>query len=421
MSKSRSIFSWIRDKLEQDYGGRYFSTALQATLEFDPRFARYIFSDFGPKFSSQIIKGLTCGEYQITIEWPYVGRSGKHRRADLAITSTADKKRPIAILEVKYEDHQAKSNLEQTRDYLGLLKQFPECKLVILSKHRLPEQITGQLKRAGGSAASVLWNRIFLRAHEKNNSPIIEWMLAFIKEESMIFHQKLIQRDLRYLMRGGLALPGTGAVGKVLTIEAVRSGPEQMAQLQSNADILCRYIQGICGVGFSQLPRPYFNYHPWLKVDAKGESDGFNRPLNNIAMTFPEKSRIGGEACFGSRTKLKISNSQIWSALEVYYHIEVYDPSRPKAKKRTKVLKKQKKKNWALDVYLCIWAGTDEKADENYSADELYISIKRPPSLEKLQEWLAKSAKKLFRELAKKHPEAAVRKAFGNLHKAIKI
>jgi len=99
----KSFFSRFKDKLNMDYGGRYFALLLREIIKEEPSVNSAVFPSLNKSDQNKI---RTSGE--IHVEYPFPGFNGRKRRADLAILIDG---KIEALLEVKYEDEKNKKKM----------------------------------------------------------------------------------------------------------------------------------------------------------------------------------------------------------------------------------------------------------------------------------------------------------------------
>jgi len=181
----QSFLSRFKDKLNADYGGRYVAAVLAEAIQDEPRLIEHLWG--------RIRKPPT---YTITTEWCFDGQA-RRRFADLAILDKDD--RPIALLEVKYEDHKSTRNSAQLDDYLKFCRSNKRVSFKCFTKHQLPDV---DLRRIGRPRQLSYAKLVRALEGDKRlaSSPICNLLCRFFREEGEMFNQ-LDQSGLEFFIR----------------------------------------------------------------------------------------------------------------------------------------------------------------------------------------------------------------------------
>lgn len=261
-----NLFTRLKDKLSRDYGGRYIGVLLEQVIADAPKTATVLFPGLDPG----IIKKLNDGTAQVVTEWRFPGRGQNNRRADLAIV---DGETPLALCEIKYEDHLSAGNPAQARDYLTQCRANGAA-FVYLTQHTPSEDTLALITAARGEGlkAHHLFYRDLYRKLQKVGNHTARLFCEFLEEQHVIYKDGFDDdalNALRYLMVRGLYVKHAHGFGTLKSEANVRYAPEVLSGLIGNVMALAEWFRGELHGHFNQRFRPSFAFDPMFKTSAR--------------------------------------------------------------------------------------------------------------------------------------------------------
>jgi len=237
-----NLFSRIKSKLSQDFGGRYLGVVLEQVIADCPKFSQVIF----PKLGDEIVEKLQNGQATVSAERSFRVKM-KNKRADLAI---CDGQKIVALAEIKYEDHKAPGNFGQIGDYLDWQKRNDGV-FTYLTQYTPPLDDMERIEKAARSLDGLIAHRFFrdLYRHGKRdyqNSYTVRLLCEFLKEEHVVYSEDFgagAKAGLKFLLVDSLSAPRT-KFGKIGTVPNALRGTKLFADLFANALALSDWFQG---------------------------------------------------------------------------------------------------------------------------------------------------------------------------------
>jgi hypothetical protein len=307
-----SFYSRIKGKLPSDFGGRYVSMVLQETMLEAPDLVRTLF----PK------AGYRANDCEIVREFPFRW-NGASRRADLAVVSRHDR-RPIALLEVKYEDEQLPSCHGQLGDYTEFAASSGRdgIPFVYLTQRQPPADQLELLERARGDVRHLTYAELYHRlqaAAEK--SPAVRMLRDFLQEDGMVFTTEIDQRALELLLIKGLGLPHNHGLGRRKNSRPTMANvPGTFEAVLSNVSVLgdtfySKYREGL----FSQLPTVNFAFDPLFEsANVRKQFEGLKTPEYAA-----DVHKLGGCFAAWSFQKITVSNPNRYLYVQIGLRFDV--------------------------------------------------------------------------------------------------
>jgi len=306
----QSFFSRIKDKLPSDFGGRYVSMVLQETMLEDPEIVRFLF----PKC------GYSRSHCEVVREFPFRWK-GASRRADLAIVSRWDA-RPLAMLEVKYEDEKLPSCHGQLVDYT---EYAASCGIpfVYLTQREPPADQLELVAAAPGTVRHLTYAELFHDlAPREADAPAIRMLRDFLQEDGMVFTTAIDRPALELLLIKGLGLPHNNGLGRRRTSRPTMAMvPAAFEAVLGNVSVLgdafySRYREGL----FSQLPTVNFAFDPLF--DSPGAKKWFDAAKDTPEYA-GQAQKIGG--CFAAWAwqKITVSNPNRYMYVQIGMRFDV--------------------------------------------------------------------------------------------------
>ena len=172
----KGFFSLLKNKMKQDFGGRYVAHVIAECLFQNPEIAKSIW-------------GILPSKFSIETEWGFGSR-----RSDLALINQENGE-ALALLEIKYEDHGDEKNNEQLRDYIKYCNEN-RIPFVYLTKFPPPARDYSLIKERYLSYSELRKRLILADA----DSPVIDMLIEFLGEESFMYNEITNEDALQLLM-----------------------------------------------------------------------------------------------------------------------------------------------------------------------------------------------------------------------------
>lgn len=276
------IYHSIRGFFDAKYSGRYLALIL---LELGRRhpviFARVM------GMTENVGKLLKTGKAELKHEWIFSSKSGRQRRADLAVLLGGD---AVVVIEIKEDDILSAGNDEQLDDYvtyLAQLSQAPGIKthFIHLSRYPLPSSTTAALARASARRLRVtdLRYRNLLENLEHHDFPHVEMVRDYLKDIDVASYKSLNiadDRDIKaicFLLVQLIGFRHEHGYGRLQSDHAVSMLPSILEVLLNNLAVLGEWAAtrnpAFFSTRFSRKfrARPYLDL-PALRNDLSGES-----------------------------------------------------------------------------------------------------------------------------------------------------
>lgn len=272
--------------MDKNYGGRYLAVILGEIIKEAPEIAHLLWKD----------KDLhKRREYDVEEEWTFPNR----RRADLSILS--DQVLPIALLEVKDEDHKSDKNSAQLKDYVTYCKKN-NIPFTYLTKHHLPER-DREIATPYHLTYAGLGHSIDKIAKK---SPIVTMLYEYLKEEGFMFNE-IDDEALKLLIVKSTAFQhahGHGRLNKNDRITVI--APQTFSAILKNAAVISDRFYEDKGLNlFAQRPTVDYGFISYLdrkKADKLMKEDG------PFAINKENKIVVAGELWAGAQAKFKSTN-----------------------------------------------------------------------------------------------------------------
>lgn len=401
MTHNGNIFSWIKTKLRQDYGGRYFGIALECALRATPSFARAV---LGEKLGRTVEIGLMHGDITINSEYEFYPLSSsstarnsprtKKRRADLAILNETGQ--PIALIEIKYLDHRALGNYAQTNHYLLEAAKYRNCEFIFLTQF-WPDLSVERVIDRSTNATIVLWHDIYAASKKYLEFPIVKYLHDHLEEQAMTYTDSFEESAIKLLVRNGCNLPAKGTGPKLQNQERSFLAADAMKQLLSNAELLAEFVRHKANTEFGNSPIATFKFRPWVKDYKLKESDDG---------VLPKTALIGGDGVFFAG--LKVKSGTHWGYVEVGYYICLE-------------YNRKKKVVATVEIYCGAYSAEKDKGKERISSeDSKPITLGKRFALEDFQTWVSKNLSAVCSDIAKKLDDKKGKQAFLRIAKSLR-
>lgn len=304
-----SFFSKIKNMFAVDYGGRYLSYVLSEVIRQEPKVAETLWNN------EKIFRNK---KFLINEEWCF---SDRNRRADIAAIGAISRE-PIALLEIKYEDHKKPENEGQLSDYLDFCDNRDEpIPFVYLTKHLPPKsdlELVGKERHL--SYSQLAKNLSFIKA-----SPVVEMLIQYLKEEGYMFQENISRDSLILLIVNCTNFPYNHGFGRLTTHDRMASDvPRTFQALLNNTGILGnRFHDHICSDFFKLRPTVEFKFAPY--VDANKAAESFHELKDNeegeyVAVT--DDLVKGGEFWITASTKLPGGDEFLFLRFGIYCYLE---------------------------------------------------------------------------------------------------
>lgn len=282
----QSFFSKLKNKFKADYGGRYMAIVLGEIIRQSPEIADLIWET---KLGLKKVKDFTVPE-----EWRFPNK----RRADLAILDS--KHVPLALLEVKYEDHKASKTVAQIDDYLKYCDKKPQIPFLYLTRHLLPKKDSKIAKQ------HLTYTQLLRKLDKmKDKSPVVIMLYDYLKDEGGYMFEEVDNTNLQLLIVKSTAFPHAAGFGRLNTRDRITTAaPGTFKTVLQNAAVISnRFYEDIGCDLFNQQPTVdyAFTTHLNTKKLSKFMKDG----SESIAVDKPKKVVVGGDLWAGAQGKFK--------------------------------------------------------------------------------------------------------------------
>lgn len=227
----KSFLSRFADKLDNNYGGRYFSAILHEICLEDNGLIRILF----PGISKDLWKDIRNRNFEIIVEYAFSSsiKNASKRRADLALC--VDDK-PIALLEVKDDDDKLPKNFAQLSDYINFVKKNRDVHFTYLTKHLPPKRdILIVNKNRDNHCRHLLFANVIKQINKiKHPSPAIQLLTSYMKERISMYNPQLNEKALSLLVVKGLSLRHQTGLRRLVSEESIGQIPKIWATLIDN-------------------------------------------------------------------------------------------------------------------------------------------------------------------------------------------
>lgn len=307
--------SHMQDQKSSYPGGRYLAMLLREVFIDEPGFAKEVF-------------GIDSQKYDIELEYSFKGRQGR-RRADLALLDQNTRK-PLALLEIKYEDEGSRGVSAQTKDYLYLLKRNKNLRFRLLSQYP-PEDFVLKQFPSGNRATHMSYAELYRQAErykkdQRHLNPTLRLFCEFLKEETSVFNDKKIDKGALTLLMVKL-LYVKHRHGLSTRIKGTRNSREKIVesigildQLTKNMGVLADDFSKCFGQGiFGNRPTIHFHASPYFNLDMtkkkieklqKDDNDGDDAELDR-------ELKSGGYLYVGAEHVIRKS-AYLWNGVSVF-------------------------------------------------------------------------------------------------------
>lgn len=342
-----SFFNEFKYSLKEDksdLGGRYFAKVLLEVIRENP----WLLSLLHTKISEKIkIENLVTEEF-------YEGERDKNRRTDLVVYYT-DKSANSEILniEIKWKD---KPHKNQIKDYVDKVETTTNQKFLLLSLDDSDFE-KGDLdcidnsKKSQRLTCPKLYDNItkYLIKKQKNNNWLIQQFLEFLKENAMIYNEKINQQALIRFMKNTIAWDHADGFGQNLTNQNIDEYPEMLHTLLSNINKVSMDIYQK-DYNENNNNRPYTDFF----VETSG-ADYMEHQAGHFAC---RTGRGANEGKFIIQSRFKKANT--YYSYGIYFYVHNIN----KAEKNCKNNEiKEKQPRYEIDLYTFanIYAGNKHK------------------------------------------------------------
>ena len=380
-------FKYSLKKDKGDLGGRYFAKVLVEVIRENP----WLLSLLHTKISGKVkIENLVTEEF-------YEGESDKNRRTDLVVYYT-DKSANSEVLniEIKWKD---KPHKNQIKDYVNKVEKtanqkflllslddsdFEECDLDCINNSEKTQKLT----------CPKLYDNIvkYINKKSKYNNWLIKQFLTFLKENAMIYEEKINKQALIRFMKNTIGWDHQDGFGRNVKNGNIDEYPTLLRTLLSNIN---KVSMGIYQKDYNENNnnRPYTDFF----VETSG-ADYMEHQAGRFAC---RTGRGANEGKFIIQSRFKKAN--IYYSYGIYFYVHNIN-------KAEKTVKNKDIKRYEIDLYTFanIYAGNkhkdgaevgyNEKKYKRFSISELdnegCIKLPKATELEKaIKENIEKASK----------------------------
>lgn len=223
----KNFFSRFKEHLKDDYGGRYLEVILSEVIKEDISLLKILF----PALDKNILKSKNI---EICIEDIFPSKLRNHRRADLAVKI---KGKHIALLEIKYEDE---AQEKQISDYINYSEKNHLCFTYLTQYHPSKKDLDVIERKKNGQYIHMLYVDIYNQIKKRGNSnkPVTSLLIDFMKENFMIYSEKIDENALLLLLIKGLYVKHSHGFGRKVSENNIKTIPELWDTLIDNVRIL---------------------------------------------------------------------------------------------------------------------------------------------------------------------------------------
>lgn len=272
------FFKSFKDRLSQDYGGRYVAIVLKELFLGSPAAAKAVFGrdiDF-----DTVDVEVSLGTFG--------GGLRSERRADIALFSVD--REIVALVELKYEDQKNERNHAQLADYIKFLRRYGGKRpppLVVITKSPLPEGEERLIRRHSAIVNCISYGEVVCRIrHLAAGSPVVKMVVEYLEEEAPMF-RKIDKDALQLLMLNALNV--NGGLGRQHTHAKIEAAPQMLANLIENMSILGDAFHHGCAPG-KVRPIPRFIFVPEVKAS---DWDSAGKHINDRGRIEPRRIHSG--------------------------------------------------------------------------------------------------------------------------------
>lgn len=307
----KNFFSRLKNKLNADYGGRYLGVLLEEIIYDYPKILGVLFPNIDRSFYKEFEP-----ERDVSIEYCFGRAKKKKRRADLALLKN---NKPVALLEIKYEDEKQSSVDAQLQDYLYFVeknsKQDSPIGYTYLTKNYPPKEHIALFdsKKANINAMHMTYTQLYskLGSHAQQ-SPIIRIFRDFLKENCYMFQTEIDEKGLLLLLLKGFNVKHNHGFGRQVSDKSMEAVPDVLSTLLSNMRVLGDHLMCDFNEYFNVRPSLNFSFNPWYDLNKEVKKHGNKDKEKKADVALSRKSVTGGIFFVGINAKFKMEDSNHW-------------------------------------------------------------------------------------------------------------
>ncbi|EQC45182.1 hypothetical protein M899_1052 [Bacteriovorax sp. BSW11_IV] len=297
----KSFFSRFKNKLSEDFGGRYFEVILHEVIIEEPKIVTLLFPFLKIK-SSDVIESQ--------IEYPFASRI-----ADVCIKING---KEVGLIEIKFNDKSLDGQIEEylkfTREkdifFTYLTLQTPEQKDLSLIKNE--EKYANNHHLAHHMLYRKLYEKIVDKKYDRN--PVVALFCKYIKENFMVFDSEYINSNddiLQFIMLKGLFVKHNHGFGRKISDKNIMTVPDYWSVLISNIKVIAdKFYDEHCSY-FNVRPSIDYNFQPKFNIDkVVRKKEEFDE--NDV---IPREYRVGGWFCIWFSAKVQQDNPDNWLSI----------------------------------------------------------------------------------------------------------
>ena len=306
-----------------------------------------------PKVFEKIIrehlKGLPLGEFAVIAEYQF---STANRFADLAIFVKGTTQ-PVALVEIKYNDHfiQQKNHQpdDQLTSYLNECKKN-KSKLLILSKNHLLPTESKKVVDANKSE-QVVWQcllgELSRYLNESSIATVSGLLNCYLSDEGLVMES--VKMKLLYGFFHRLLNKWDGA-GKVQERALALEGANQFQTLLSNMALVGDSIAK--SLGQARKPSVDFSIHPYIRPNRKNLKKLNESLENNNEYVIEYQDRAGGHVYVFAQYRLYGEKNK-WLSIDCGFCFSV---------------ESSKEKTLDASIYACVNSAELKSSDPEYES-----------------------------------------------------
>lgn len=342
-----SFFNEFKYSLKEDkgdLGGRYFAKVLLEVIRENPWLLSLLYTKISEKIK---IENLVTEEF-------YEGESDKNRRTDLVVYYT-DKSANSEILniEIKWKD---KPHKNQIKDYVDKVETTTNQKFLLLSLDDSDFEegdldCIDNFKKSQRLTCPELYDNIvkYINKKSKYNNWLIKQFLTFLKENAMIYEEKINKQALIRFMKNTIGWDHQDGFGRNVKNGNIDEYPTLLRTLLSNINKVSMDIYQK-DYNENNNNRPYTDFF----VETSG-ADYMEHQAGHFAC---RTGRGANEGKFIIQSRFKKANT--YYSYGIYFYVHNINKTEKNCKNNEI---KEKQPRYEIDLYTFanIYAGNKHK------------------------------------------------------------